>query len=104
MTTNSAIDINIRIIYAKEIFTLKTDQLINQGGEAMVFEVQHSRLGHRAIKIIHLAMRSGLRFQKLIAQIKRQPPLPSRTVAPDELVYDADNQSDVIGLIDDVPA
>jgi hypothetical protein len=93
-----AIDINIQVIYANETFTIKTDQLINQGGEAMVFEVQHSKLGRRAIKIIHLAMRSGERFKKLIAQIKRKPPLPSRTVSPDELVYDANNPKDVIGF------
>lgn len=95
---NSAIDINIDVIIDGEKMTIRTDQLINQGGEGAVFGVNTRKRGYIAAKVIHPVMRSGSRFQKLVAQIKRQPPMPHRTVAPDDLIYDAHSPKEILGL------
>ena len=59
--------------------------------------VNTRKRGYIAAKVIHPVMRSGSRFQKLVAQIKRQPPIPSDS-GTDDLIYDAHSPKEILGL------
>lgn len=97
MSSNPPPGVDYDVLYDGVSQHMDNANLLNQGGEAFVFEGKDKTKKPVALKIIHPTMRNNHRFQKLIAQIKRLPPVPARTVGPEKPVYDS-NGKDIIGF------
>lgn len=97
MSSNPPPGVDYDVVYDGVAQHLDNANLLNQGGEAIVFEGKDKSKKAVALKIIHPVMRNGHRFQKLTAQIKRLPPVPKRTVGPEKPVFDS-NGKDIIGF------
>lgn len=88
MTGNAVPGIDYDVIYDGVTQHLDNANLLNQGGEAIIFEGKDGKRKPVALKVIHPVMRNDERFRKLQAQIKRLPPVPKRTIGPEKAIYD----------------